>query len=136
MTTNSPELDEARLAELLAICESASTGDNPWREGIKNVWCETTNECVAVTYRNRLADDKQFAIAAHIAAFDPSTCAALVREVLELRDELKTACAHGQVLSEEVDRLRAAKQEIGEIAAGLAESLGKQQVGNLKIRNQ
>jgi hypothetical protein len=35
--------------------------------------------------------------------------------------ELATACRHGQVLSEEVDRLNAAKKEIEEIAAGMAD---------------
>jgi hypothetical protein len=120
---------------MLEIAERAQTGDKPWREGTKNVWDETTNECVAVTYRNRLAKAKQQLLAEYVATFDPSTCAELIREVVRLRDELKTACAHGQVLSEEVDRLHMAKQEIEEIAAGLAETLGRR-VSSLKVREQ
>lgn len=73
MTNLSPE----QLKSLRELAESADTG-GPWREGTKNVWCENTNECVAVTYRNRLSKEKQLDLAAFIAAFDPSTCLQLV----------------------------------------------------------
>jgi hypothetical protein len=79
------QLSTDRLTEMLEIAERAQTGDKPWREGTKNVWDETTNECVAVTYRNRLAKAKQQLLAEYITTFDPSTCVELVREVIELR---------------------------------------------------
>jgi hypothetical protein len=51
----------------------------------------------------------------------PAAVLAIINENEALTRELATACRHGQVLSEEVDRLYAAKKEIEEIAAGMAD---------------
>src|SRR5688500_9706619 len=69
-----------RIAEMKASAEEAQTGDS-WREGTANVWCEASDECVAVTYRNRLARAKQLAIAKFIAAADPASVLALIAEI-------------------------------------------------------
>lgn len=75
-----------RIAEMKASAEEARTGDS-WREGTANVWCEASDECIAVTYRNRLSRQKQLAIAAFIAAANPAAVLALIAEIERLERE-------------------------------------------------
>jgi hypothetical protein len=95
MTTNSPELDEARLKELLAICRKAPEGPYFADADAAEDCPDHRHSGLAMVDTGRSADWPiarlcEWPTAKFIEAFDPTTCAALIREVLRLREGEKT----------------------------------------------
>jgi hypothetical protein len=76
----SDQLLDTDLREMLELCEKAEPG--PWKQRAPLTVFSWTDRRLQIP---NTAHD-----AAFIAAFDPTTCAALVREVLRLRETQET----------------------------------------------
>lgn len=89
----SNKLSNEKLAELLALCEKATPG--LWRHETSpqrghTVWAslDRVGSMQVATTGHAATFDRDNA--AYIAAFDPSTCAELVKEVVRLRKRNKS----------------------------------------------
>lgn len=83
MTT---ELSKEQLESLLATAEKATPG--PWLGLEGEGFITSASDCICQFWNKREEDfsNKECNVA-HVAAFDPSTCISLVKELIELREE-------------------------------------------------